>query len=165
MIVVLQKNSMKPRVTVYIPWIKYIYLIYIYLLLSYNSCILDAHTRIRTHPHTLTHLQPHVNFHTISQRFFVYISSYFFDFRFIPFSELPDDCCYAKNSMKPRVVVCIPWIKYIYLIYIYIYIYIHIYIKWIGPQMNLALVFRLLLIQEIINSKHQIQIDLQIYSF
>ena len=33
MIVVLQKNSMKPRVAVYIPWIKYIYLMYIYLFI------------------------------------------------------------------------------------------------------------------------------------
>ena len=30
-----------------------------------------------------------------------------------------DNCCFAKNSMKPRVAVHIPWI-----IYIYIYIYI-----------------------------------------
>ena len=35
MIVVLQKNSMKPRVAVYIPWIKYMHLKFIYLLL-YN---------------------------------------------------------------------------------------------------------------------------------
>ena len=41
MIVLLQKNSMKPRVAVYILWIKYIYLIYIYLSLLYYSSILD----------------------------------------------------------------------------------------------------------------------------
>ena len=33
MIVVLQKNSIKPRVAVYIPWIKYIYKSNIYLFI------------------------------------------------------------------------------------------------------------------------------------
>ena len=42
MIVVLQKNPWNPGVAVQIPWIKYIYLIYIYLLLLlYDSSILD----------------------------------------------------------------------------------------------------------------------------
>ena len=43
MIIVLQKTPWNPVVTVYIPWIKYIYLIYInlLLLLLYNSSILD----------------------------------------------------------------------------------------------------------------------------
>ena len=39
--------------------------------------------------------------------------------------KLPDDCCFSKNSMNPRVAVDIPWIKYIYL-YLYIHIYIYI---------------------------------------
>ena len=37
----------------------------------------------------------------------------FFDFRFIPSFELPDDCCFAKSSMKPRVAVYIQWIRLI----------------------------------------------------
>ena len=51
--------------------------------------------------------------------------------------QLPDDCCFAKNSMIPWVAVYIPWIKYIYVsdIYLfisiitYIYIYIYIYLE------------------------------------
>ena len=41
MIVVLEKTPRNTGVAVYIPWIKYISLIYIYLLLLYNSSILD----------------------------------------------------------------------------------------------------------------------------
>ena len=41
MIVVLQKTTWNPGVAVKIPLMKYIYLIYIYLLLLYNSSILD----------------------------------------------------------------------------------------------------------------------------
>ena len=36
------KNSREHSVAVYIPSIKYIYLIYIYLLLLYNTSILDT---------------------------------------------------------------------------------------------------------------------------
>ena len=41
MIVVLPKNPWNPGIAVYIPWIEYIYVIYIYLSLLYNSSILD----------------------------------------------------------------------------------------------------------------------------
>ena len=41
MIAFLQKTLWNPGVEVYIPWIRYIYLIYIYLLLLCYSSILD----------------------------------------------------------------------------------------------------------------------------
>ena len=35
--------------------------------------------------------------------------------KFLAKKQLPDDCCFAKNFMKPRVAEYFPWIKYTYI--------------------------------------------------
>ena len=44
---------------------------------EYITYVTITHTRIRTYPHTLIHLQPRVNFHTKCQRSFVWIPKEF----------------------------------------------------------------------------------------
>ena len=64
-----------------------------------------------------------------------FLSVFFRIFRFSIHSIFltADDCCFAKNSMKPWVAVYIPWIIYIYIYNIFIYYsYISFYIYLIA---------------------------------
>ena len=95
-----------------------------------------THTSIRTHPHTLTHLQPHTNEIPTVFCLYFFVFSIFNSFHLLNCLRI---VAFPKTSWNPGLQTIFPelntyiWYIFIYYIYIhtYIYIYIYIYIRFL----------------------------------
>ena len=82
-----------------------------FVILNYNKHKHTyAHTHIHTHTHTLSLSLSHTHTHTHTLTSTLKGSckipkflTLFFDFRFISFCYLPNDCCFVKTSWNPGV--------------------------------------------------------------